>query len=117
MTFQNLKNLENPFNCRGVDLNRNYDVDWGNRGSSRDPCSIQYAGEAAFSEPETRAHRDHMAKLENVAAVLSYHSYTEVIIYPFTSSPQRKVENEWELAALSAQMADNIAVLYNHQYR
>ena len=107
----------NPFDCHGVDLNRNYDVDWGNRGSSSDPCSIQYGGTYAFSEPETRAHRDHMASLSNVAAVLSYHSYTEVIIYPYTSTPHRHVQNEWELTALSGQMAENMAVLYNHHYR
>ena len=46
----------NPFNCQGVDLNRNYDIDW-DIGNSLDQCSIIYAGISAFSEPESRAHR------------------------------------------------------------
>lgn len=40
----------------GVDLNRNYAVDWKlNDGTeeSRNPCSEFYAGLGAFTEPET----------------------------------------------------------------
>lgn len=47
----------------GVDLNRNYGVDWKlNLASkaSRDPCYEFQAGKEAFSEPETRAIRDFM---------------------------------------------------------
>ena len=54
-------------------MNRNYDADWS-IGRSRDLCSIIYAGTGPFSEPESRAHRDDMAKLGKVDAVLSYHA-------------------------------------------
>lgn len=42
--------------CAGVDLNRNWDFNWGDRaGASDDPCSDQYAGPRPFSEPEAKA--------------------------------------------------------------
>ncbi len=43
-----------------VDLNRNYDANWGSEsgGSSHDPLSQVFCGTAPFSEPETQAFRD-----------------------------------------------------------
>lgn len=41
--------------CNGVDLNRNFDINFGGVGSSLNPCSELYAGPNAFSEPETSA--------------------------------------------------------------
>lgn len=43
-----------------VDLNRNYDANWGieSGGSSHDPLSQVFCGTAPFSEPETQAFRD-----------------------------------------------------------
>ena len=49
----------------GVDLNRNYDAEWMNAGSSQNKCSSVYAGSAAFSEPESQAHRDDMLAMTN----------------------------------------------------
>lgn len=53
-----------PFPNYGVDLDRNYDVQWGKiaNGASTDPASPFYQGSAAFSEPETRALRDYLLK-------------------------------------------------------
>ncbi|MTB50237.1 M14 family zinc carboxypeptidase [Lewinella sp. W8] len=44
--------------CRGVDINRNYDTDWGGSGSSSNPCSDSYRGPSVFSELESQAVRD-----------------------------------------------------------
>ena len=47
------------YNCSnistGIDLNRNYDFDFGqsSRGSSNYPCAEDYRGPFAFSELET----------------------------------------------------------------
>ena len=38
----------------GVDLNRNFDMEWNHTTQVHDPCHETYAGEAAFSEVETR---------------------------------------------------------------
>lgn len=51
-----------PFPNYGVDLDRNYDVQWGEiaNGASTDPAASTYQGSTAFSEPETRALRDYL---------------------------------------------------------
>ncbi|CAK1588926.1 unnamed protein product [Parnassius mnemosyne] len=40
--------------CPGVNINRNFDVDWLSFDSSSSPCSHIYGGPEAFSEVETR---------------------------------------------------------------
>ena len=50
--------------CDGVDLNRNFDKEYGSY-SSDDPCQEDYRGTEAFSEPETRALRDYVLKLQS----------------------------------------------------
>ncbi|XP_064077796.1 uncharacterized protein LOC135195503 isoform X2 [Macrobrachium nipponense] len=71
--------------CVGVDLNRNYDIFWGDLdGASTDPCSEQYCGEGAFSEPETAALRDLAAVfLKDTKIYLSLHSYGQLVLYPW----------------------------------
>ncbi len=68
----------------GVDLNRNYGYRWGydDIGSSPIPSSAVFRGTAPFSEPETQAVRDFCASRE-FAMSLSYHSYGELILYPW----------------------------------
>lgn len=68
----------------GVDLNRNYGYNWGydDVGSSPDPSSNVYRGQSPFSEPETQAIRDLFAQ-RNFKAMITYHSYSQIIIYPW----------------------------------
>jgi hypothetical protein len=68
----------------GVDLNRNYGYMWGydNVGSSGTTSSDLYRGTAPFSEPETQAVRDFCIG-RNFTTCLSYHSYGELILYPW----------------------------------
>ncbi|XP_050682860.1 carboxypeptidase B-like [Leptidea sinapis] len=40
--------------CPGVNINRNFDIDWGVSSASSSPCSHIYAGIEPFSEPESR---------------------------------------------------------------
>lgn len=52
------KNKRKGYNCMGVDLNRNFGYRWGGKGTSRNMCSEIYAGNKAFSEPESDAIRN-----------------------------------------------------------
>ncbi|MEW6456134.1 MAG: M14 family metallopeptidase [Acidobacteriota bacterium] len=68
----------------GVDLNRNYGYMWGidDKGSSPSTYSQVYRGKYPFSEPETAFLRDFMSQRKFAAAV-SYHNYSQVILYPW----------------------------------
>jgi carboxypeptidase T len=66
----------------GVDLNRNYGYQWGNTGASSWTSSNTYHGTGPFSEPEACAIRD-FALQEKFQASISFHTYSELILYPF----------------------------------
>lgn len=73
----------------GVDINRNYPYLWGTcNGSSRWTWSSTYRGPSAGSEPETKAL---MNLVKNIRPVfdISYHAYSEIVIYPMGCKGQR----------------------------
>ena len=65
----------------GVDLNRNYGYNWQEGGDGK-PGSWFYRGEAPFSENETLAIMN-LARRENFAIGISYHSYGESVLFPW----------------------------------
>ncbi|KAJ0174575.1 hypothetical protein K1T71_009683 [Dendrolimus kikuchii] len=87
------KNRARYGECVGVDLNRNFSYGWGEKGeegSSEDPGNIFYRGPKPFSEPETAAVKRVIAdEKAEFKVFLSFHSYGEVIIFPwgYTDDP------------------------------
>ena len=73
----------------GTDLNRNYGSHWGESGASTDPSDDTYQGPGAFSEPETQAVRKFVTERPNLRVMASYHTYSELILYPwsYTADP------------------------------
>lgn len=69
--------------CRGVDLNRNFSLYWGQGGSSPDPCDYQiYRGPSSFSEPENRNIRYLVEQFPNILAAIDCHSFGENFYRP-----------------------------------
>ncbi len=89
------KNRRNNGTSFGVDLNRNFGYMWGydNSGSSGTPSSETYRGTAPFSEPETQAMRDFCNAL-NIKTALNYHTYSNLLIYPWGYINQPTADNE-----------------------
>lgn len=91
-------------NHRGVDLNRNFEYQWGfGSGSSGNECDDYYRGPHPASEPETQAVQAYMRSIfpdqrgSGLSAVapdtatgifIDFHSYSEVVLWPwgFTDS-------------------------------
>ena len=70
----------------GVDLNRNYGHLWGELpGTSHNVNDNTYCGPSAFSENETQAIKDLVTSQDFVIS-LSYHTYGEVIYYPWNNN-------------------------------
>jgi hypothetical protein len=67
----------------GVDLNRNYNVDWGRAGGgSNTPGDDTYWGTSAFSEPETQAMRAFITA-RNFIIAIDQHCYGPYYSLPF----------------------------------
>lgn len=73
----------------GVDINRNYPYEWGKcNGSSGSKSAQDYRGESAGSEPETKAMMNFIKNIRPVFNI-SYHSYSELVLYPHGCNGQR----------------------------
>ncbi|MFZ4706056.1 MAG: M14 family zinc carboxypeptidase [Bacteroidales bacterium] len=91
----------------GVDLNRNYGWEWGGEGTSSDPTDITYCGSSGFSEPETMAMKN-MLDQHHFVAGISYHSYSELVLYPYGYATAPVAPDQTSLAALAVSMANTI---------
>jgi len=67
---------------QGVDLNRNYDYQFGDNddGSSGMACAEDFRGPFAFSEPETKAVRDFLLEHRGVKIALNFHAWGPLFI-------------------------------------
>ncbi|GAB2963138.1 M14 family zinc carboxypeptidase [Saccharothrix stipae] len=65
----------------GVDLNRNYGVNWGGSGSSGLRTKEDYRGTGPFSEPETRNVRD-LVSAHQVTGLVSVHTHAALTLRP-----------------------------------
>jgi len=83
----------NEITSYGVDLNRNYDYRWNlpfilpfnyMLPFIMNDESWNYRGEHAFSENETIAVRDFVLSHPSIKISLSYHTYSELIMFPWT---------------------------------
>jgi carboxypeptidase T len=84
----------NPDGSIGVDPNCNYGYVWGTLNvstSSHVPRDDTYVGPWAFSGPEVRAVRNLVAR-ELFAGVITYHSYSQLTLFPGGYTFQRIVD-------------------------
>lgn len=100
----------------GVDLNRNYGFRWGydNLGSSPEPSSDVYRGSTAFSEPETHAVKKLFEK-RTFKAVISYHSYSQLILFPWGYTTQPSPEKNL-MENLSSRMSEVMEEVNGRKY-
>ncbi len=99
----------------GVDPNRNYGWEWGTSGTSNDPNDITYCGPTPFSEPELQAIRDLMIA-EHFVAGISYHTYSELVLWPFGYSSSATAPDIDALAQLGTNMGMAIPGLSGGHY-
>eukprot|EP00088_Acartia_fossae_P024293 TRINITY_DN2525_c0_g1_i3.p1 TRINITY_DN2525_c0_g1~~TRINITY_DN2525_c0_g1_i3.p1 ORF type:complete len:431 (-),score=73.77 TRINITY_DN2525_c0_g1_i3:221-1513(-) len=101
--------------CVGVDLNRNFPQGYG-IGASKSKCSEVYQGPNPFSEAESKAMKNYIAKLQNVKIAVSVHSFGNVLIYPwgYTSQPH---PNQKELHRIASKVSDAIKNITGEYYQ
>ena len=91
----------------GVDLNRNYGWNWSGNGSSSLISSSMYCGPSEESEPEVKAIVELLKEHQFVAGI-SYHSYGELVLYPYGHDNGVTAPDNSALKGLSDKMASNI---------
>ena len=87
-------------NENGVDLNRNYSFGFTAEGNH---------GPAAFSEPETRAIRDLVAKYPPIMS-LTYHTSGRLVLYPWTHTNEAAPDSA-ALIYIGTKVAESIQFL------
>jgi carboxypeptidase T len=111
---------QNPDGSIGVDPNRNYGYMWGTldvNTSSHVPRDETYVGPRAFSEPETQAVRNVVAR-ELFRGVITYHSFSQLILYPwgYTDKPAPDAFAGLKMAEVAKRMAQLIQGVHGTVY-
>jgi len=99
----------------GVDLNRNWGYGWGGPGSSDSTSASTYRGPAPFSEPETQVMRDFVLAHPNIAAYIDYHSYSQLILWPWGYTPELPPD-QGEFDTVGSDMAQLILGVHGQTY-
>lgn len=79
----------------GTDLNRNYGVDWEaeNVKNRTELCGDFWPGEQAFSEPESRAIRDFVAKNKHdIKFIINCHTSGNDFVWPYNGREPNDIE-------------------------
>jgi len=103
----NANNIIDSGSSDGVDPNRNYGWEWGGEGTSTNPSDLTYCGPSPFSEPEVMAMKNMMDSHHFVAGI-TYHSYSELVLYPYGYSTPAFAPDNTSLQALAVSMANTI---------
>ncbi|KAF6085613.1 carboxypeptidase A5 [Phyllostomus discolor] len=101
--------------CIGVDLNRNWRSGFGGNGSNDNPCSETYRGPYPHSEPEVAATADFITAHGNVKALISIHSYSQMLMYPYGHSLEPVADQE-ELHSLAKRAVQALYKVHGIKY-
>lgn len=96
-------NLDGTF---GVDVNRNYVIDWGGVGASNFPDSEIYHGVAPLSEPEAAA-VNFLHTTIPFESILNVHSFSNLVITPGFERLQQAGPRNLNLSLAQAMRRDN----------
>lgn len=101
----------------GVDLDRNFDWEYGKKGSSSNPQDEEYRGHNQFSEPECLAFTDLTEKVK-FDLFMSFHSGIKHIYIPYADTESKKLKrrphNVEDMLDLAMELAHSTK--YTFQY-
>nr|XP_056702607.1 carboxypeptidase A1-like [Euleptes europaea] len=101
--------------CIGVDPNRNWDAGFGGPGSSSNPCAETYHGSFPHSESEVKSIVDFILGHGNVKSVLSIHSYSQMLMFPYGYKPEPAPDHQ-ELNDLAREAVSALEDVYGTVY-
>ncbi|KAI1707355.1 zinc carboxypeptidase domain-containing protein [Ditylenchus destructor] len=100
--------------CYGVDANRNFDFEFGKEeGDNHDPCTSNYPGPKAFSEPEAKAVADFLETHKDTMFVyMDIHAYSQKLIFPYGVNG-KKLQNEGKVRDVAEKA---VKAIHSHNY-
>uniref|UniRef100_G3NY46 Peptidase M14 domain-containing protein n=1 Tax=Gasterosteus aculeatus TaxID=69293 RepID=G3NY46_GASAC len=102
--------------CYGVDLNRNFNANWGTVGVSFDSCANNYCGKSAGSEPEAQAVMDFVGGMVNrTVCFLTIHSAGQLVLLPY-GHPEISAPNYAELGSVGEAAASEMKKVHGMDY-
>lgn len=103
-------------NSRGVDINRNFDWNFGGKGSSNDSTDEEFRGAKAHSEPETEIYLDIAHKIK-IDFFISLHSGIRQIYIPFSDSYSKENKKVPSNIKYMVKLAKELAYATNYSYK
>ncbi|XP_071161918.1 zinc carboxypeptidase-like [Mytilus edulis] len=100
----------------GVDLDRNFDWEYGRKGSSSDPKDEEYRGLHKFSEPESLAFTDLTEKIK-FDLFMSFHSGIKHIYIPFADTKSKKIGRQVDNFADMLDLAMELSHCTKYTYK
>lgn len=104
--------------CKGVDLNRNFDVNFGGVGASSFSCSEIYSGSTPFSENESQAMARYLASVRHkLLGYFSLHSYGQMWLTPLSYTKKKVADRALHLSVAeyaTRTMYSNSGVRYSY---
>lgn len=101
--------------CYGADPNRNWDVYFNQGGTSMNPCSDLFAGEYAFSEPETYQLSQFIGNLTNLAGYIDFHAFGQLLMLPYGHTHEL-LDNYHELFEIGIAGLESLVSKFGTQY-
>jgi len=103
--------------CKGADPNRNWNFEWGGKGTSKNQCSPIYHGTTPASEPEVQSTQDFFMTIKDrVKLFLTFHSYSQLLLLPW-GYDNKRTEDFDELMAVGIKALQALEVPYGTKYK
>lgn len=105
---------KNPL-CIGTDLNRNWDVHFG-EGSSENPCHSRYGGDFVFSDVETKQLSVYLSQVPRLVGYFSLHALGQYLMFPYAYTTE-KIESYDTLYEIGMKGSDALTAKHGFVYQ
>lgn len=103
--------------CKGTDPNRNWNYQWGGKGTSKNQCSQVYAGPSPASEPEVSNMQNFiLERKDQIKLFLTFHSYSQLLLLPWGFDHPRADDHD-ELMRVGNRALEKLKSVYGTEYK
>ncbi|XP_033627759.1 carboxypeptidase B-like [Asterias rubens] len=105
--------------CVGIDMNRNYGYKWASGGSSSNPCSQVYHGEAPYSAGELKTVTDWLLSMKQTFHIhVDVHAFSQYWVYPYgyCYTSERKTADHYDLQYVAKKSTEALTAVHGTYY-